>query len=204
MGSASPERAPAPTSPDGRGGRRPGPGGDARRDARPTGVHVVRLTPDDWRSYAALRIGMLTHAPEAFWSRLEDLEGRTEEQWRRSSNDRTLHARDADGTPLGTLTVLTPEAGPDLGLRPGAGDALVLAVYVIPEARGGGVVDLLLDAALELAREELGARRMVLQVNERNGAARRVYERHGYRLTGHSLPHPHQVGTRDLEMARPV
>ncbi|WP_051145531.1 GNAT family N-acetyltransferase [Ornithinimicrobium pekingense] len=164
----------------------------------------MRLTPDDWRSYAELRIGMLTHAPEAFWSRLEDVRDRTEADWRRSSDDRTLQARDAAGTPLGTLTVLTPRTPPELGLRPGAGDALVLAVYVIPQARGRGVVDLLLDAALELAREELGASRMVLQVHEDNVAARRVYERHGYRLTGGSLPHPHRAGTVDVEMARPV
>lgn len=192
MGSSSTER-PAPGSPDGGHGRR----------SRPDGVQVVRLTPDDWRSYAELRLGMLRHAPEAFWSRLEDLEGRTEADWRRSSTDRTLQARDADGTPLGTLTVLTPSTPPELGLAPRAGDALVLAVYVVPHARGRGIVDLLLESAVDLARE-LGASRMVLQVNEHNLAARAVYERHGYTLTGDSLPHPHQPGTRDLEMARPV
>lgn len=167
------------------------------------GLHVVRLTPDDWQSYAHLRIAMLTDAPEAFWTTLADVQDRTEGQWRRSSNDRTLQARDTEGRPLGTLTVLTPDVGPDIGIQPGAGDALVLAVYVIPEARGRGVVDALLDAALALARDELGARRMVLQVNELNLAARRVYERHGYVLTGESLPHP-RSGGRDLEMARPV
>jgi RimJ/RimL family protein N-acetyltransferase len=65
-------------------------------------------------------------------------------------------------------------------------------------------VDALLDAALALAREELGARRMVLQVNEHNLAAIRVYERHGYRMTGGFLQHPERPGTRDVEMARPV
>ena len=168
------------------------------------GMHVVRLTPDDWRSYADLRIGMLTDAPDAFWTTLADVEERTEEEWRRTCDDRTLQARDADGRPLGTLTVLTPEVPPHVGLLPGAGDALVLAVYVIPEARGRGVVDLLLDAARAMARDELGARRLVLQVTETNLAARRVYERHGYVLTGHWLPHPRQPGVRDLEMARPV
>lgn len=198
MRSASPD-ATAPDPPHRRGGRRRRPGETERAD----GVHVVRLAPEDWRSYAQLRIGMLTDAPEAFWSRLEDVQDRTEADWRRSSDDRTLQARDARGTPLGTLTVLTPQTPPNLGLRPGSGDALVLAVYVIPAARGRGVVDLLLEAALELAREEIGASRLVLQVNETNVAARRVYERHGYVLTGQSLPHPRQP-TRDLEMARPV
>ena len=30
------------------------------------GLHVVRLGPDDWESYAALRTAMLTDAPEAY------------------------------------------------------------------------------------------------------------------------------------------
>lgn len=168
------------------------------------GLSVVRLTPDDWRSYARLRIAMLTDAPDAFWTTLADVEGRTEEDWRRSSNASTLQARDADGIPLGTITVLTAGTTPDLGIRPGEGDALLVAVYVVPEARGRGVVDVLLDAAHDLARDELGATRMVLQVNEHNLAARRVYERHGYRLTGEFLQHPERPGARDLEMARPV
>ena len=42
--------------------------------------------------------------------------------------------------------MLTAATTPDLGIRPGEGDALVLAVYVVPEARGRGVVDVLLGA----------------------------------------------------------
>lgn len=146
---------------------------------------------------------MLTDAPEAFWTTLADVEHRTEEEWRSSSHDRTLQARAGDGTPLGTLTLLTAETTPERGMRPAEGDALVLAVYVVPAARGHGVVDLLLERALEVARDDLGAARMVLQVNEHNLAARCVYERHGYRLTGGSLQHPEREA-RDLEMARPV
>ncbi|AXH95675.1 GNAT family N-acetyltransferase [Ornithinimicrobium avium] len=167
-------------------------------------MYVVRLTPEDWRSYAELRVGMLTDAPDAFWTTLAEVQERTEEEWRRSSNGHTLQARDAGGRPVGTVTVLTPEVPPHVGLLPGAGDALVLAVYVIPDARGRGVVDALLEAARALARDVLGADRLVLQVTETNVAALRVYERHGYALTGHSLPHPRQPGVRDLEMARPV
>lgn len=168
------------------------------------GLHVVRLTPEDWRRYAELRIAMLTDAPDAFWTTLEEVRARTEEQWRRASNANTLQARDGNSTPLGTVTVLTEETVPDKGMRPAPGDALVLAVYVVPAARGRGVIDALLDAALTLARDELGSQRMVLQVNERNEAAIRVYERHGYRLTGGFLQHPDRPGVRDVEMARPV
>ncbi|SOC52024.1 GNAT family N-acetyltransferase [Ornithinimicrobium cerasi] len=176
----------------------------ARRLPTLEGLSVRRLAPDDWRSYADLRIAMLTDAPDAFWTTLADVEARTEQDWRRSSNGSTLQARDGHGIPVGTLTLLTAATTPDLGVKPGPGDALVLAVYVVPAARGRGVVDALLDAALTLARDELGAWRMVLQVNEHNLGARRVYERHGYRLTGEFLQHPERPGVRDLEMVRPV
>lgn len=169
----------------------------------PVGLHVVRLGPDDWRDYRELRLGMLRDAPDAFWTQLADVQHLAEEDWRQRSHDRTLHVRDADGTPLGTTTVLTRETNQALGLQAGTGDALVLAVYVVPAARGLGVVDLLLEAARHLA-QELGCTRLVLQVGEANLAARRAYERHGYRLTGASLPHPRLAGQRDLEMARPV
>ncbi|MGC5583532.1 GNAT family N-acetyltransferase [Ornithinimicrobium sp. W1665] len=167
------------------------------------GLHVARLTPDDWRDYRELRLGMLRDAPDAFWTVLADVEHLAEAEWRKRSHDRTLHVRDAGGTPLGTTTVLTRETNQALGLQAGSGDALVLAVYVVPAGRGRGVVDLLLESARDLARG-LGCTRMVLQVGESNTAARRAYERHGYRLTGASLPHPRLEGQRDLEMSRPV
>lgn len=170
---------------------------------RSGGLRVVRLGPDDWRDYRELRLGMLRDAPDAFWTQLADVEHLGEADWRARSHDRTLQVRDADGTPLGTITVLTRETNQALGLQAGDGDALVLAVYVVPAARGRGVVDLLLEGARELARE-LGCTRLVLQVGEANLAARRVYERHGYRPTGAWLPHPRLEGQRDLEMARPV
>jgi GNAT superfamily N-acetyltransferase len=171
---------------------------------RVEGLHVVRLTPDDWRSHQELRVGMLTDAPDAFWTTLADVEQRGEAQWRRASSGSTFQARSGDGTPLGTVTLLTAGTAPARGLRPAPGDALLLAAYVVPAARGRGVIDLLLREAQRVARDELGARRLVLQVNEGNLPARRAYQRHGYALTGGVLQHPDRPGVRDLEMARPV
>lgn len=160
--------------------------------------YVVRLGPDDWRTYRQLRLEMVTDSPEAFWTTREELETYTEADWRARSTDRTLQARAADGTPLGTLTVLTPRPYRETGLGPD--DALVLAVYVTPPARGTGVVEALLAAAHDLAVEELGARRLVLHVHEHNARAIRVYERAGYRLDGRSLEHPTDPDHLDLEM----
>lgn len=61
-------------------------------------------------------------------------------------------------------------------------DAAVLnEIYVKPGARGRGVADTLMDAALELARDqELPLERMVLDVDRENSRAQRFYEKWGF------------------------
>ena len=168
--------------------------------------YVVRLVPEDWRTYRDLRLEMVTDAPDAFWTTREQLEDYTEDDWRRRANDGTVQVREADGTPagtpVGTLTVLTPRPDVEVGLD--SHDALVLAVYVVPAARGTGVLELLLGAAEEIARTELGARRLVLHVHDRNARAITAYRRCGYRLTGATLQHPTEPGHRDVEMELPL
>ena len=95
-----------------------------------------------------------------------------------------------------------PSASPLSVVRVGEADALVLAVYVVPEARGRGVADPLLDAAATVARDELGATRLVLHVTEPNAPARTLYARHGFEPTGRWLAHPRAEGVRELELAR--
>ena len=61
-------------------------------------------------------------------------------------------------------------------------DAAVLnEIYVREDHRGTGLADQLMDAALELAREQdLPLDRLVLDVDRENGRARAFYERHGF------------------------
>lgn len=169
-------------------------------------LSVVRVAEDDWESYRDLRLAMLLDAPDAFWTTYADVADRDEAAWRRAATGvLCLQVRDEDDIPLGTLTVLLPApaaAGEPAEFAPG--DALVVAVYVVPEARGRGVGDALLRAARAVAREELGATRLVLHVNELNEPARALYARHGFTPTGATLAHPRQPGVRELELARPL
>jgi ribosomal protein S18 acetylase RimI-like enzyme len=66
-------------------------------------------------------------------------------------------------------------------------DVPVLAIGVVPEARGRGIGGALLDALLALAREH-GFRALSLAVDRQNPAARRLYERTGFRDAGISDP----------------
>jgi GNAT superfamily N-acetyltransferase len=58
------------------------------------------------------------------------------------------------------------------------------AVYVHPDARGSGASGKMIAAAIEDARAK-GARRIALWVNGVNAHARGLYERLGFRQTGH-------------------
>ena len=61
-------------------------------------------------------------------------------------------------------------------------DAAVLnEIYVIPDRRGAGVADALLDAVVEHARtQDLPLDRVVLDVDAENGRAYSFYRRHGF------------------------
>lgn len=66
------------------------------------------------------------------------------------------------------------------------------AVYVHPDARGTGASGKLILAAIDAARER-GASRIALWVNGVNAHARGLYERIGFRQTGH-IPGGIKVG----------
>jgi ribosomal protein S18 acetylase RimI-like enzyme len=85
------------------------------------------------------------------------------------------------------LWMLASRAGVPAGLillnRIAVGRALELVYMgVVPEARGLGVGDALLQRGLEAATAK-GARVMALAVDERNGPARRLYRRWGFKET---------------------
>lgn len=63
--------------------------------------------------------------------------------------------------------------------------AVVNELYVVPDHRGTGVADALLDAAVDLAREQdLPLDRLLLDVDPENERAYDFYERHGFEPWG--------------------
>lgn len=81
----------------------------------------------------------------------------------------------------------------------------VHAVYVHPDARGRGASSALMEGAIAGAAAK-GARRIALWVNEANSAARRFYERLGFREIGR-IPQGIRAGERfvdDVLMCRLV
>jgi ribosomal protein S18 acetylase RimI-like enzyme len=154
---------------------------------RPLGAH-------EWALYRTLRLRSLLDAPEAFCATLAEAELRTDDDWAwivklgaTSGRDRPLVAQ-LDGTPLGLAWARVDADDP--------GVVNLFQVWVAPEARGHGVAAALLDAALGWARSR-GARAMQLGVVCGNDAARRLYERAGFRNAG--APEPQHPGASRME-----
>lgn len=161
-------------------------------------VDVEVVDGDRWEQVRALRLAALEDAPDAFGSTLAEEQDQPEEWWRArlGRDDVWSFVATLDGAPAGLAIV---------GRRAGAAPPGILglfAVWVAPAARGCGVGDALMVAAVSHARS-VGAVRLMLDVGIRNGRAAALYERHGFVPTGRTFacdpPRDHLV---ERELAR--
>ncbi len=132
----------------------------------------------DWETYRDLRLAMLEETPDAFWTTHAEAVGRSEHQWRARAAEGVTVFAEGDGGIVGTLGLLDSD------------DTIqVIAVYVVPEARGSGVGEALLGFARSEARRR-GVDRLVLDVTSNNHPAIALYRRMGFELTGATMRHP--------------
>jgi DNA-binding MarR family transcriptional regulator/GNAT superfamily N-acetyltransferase len=90
-----------------------------------------------------------------------------------------------DGRPVGCVMCVRDEA---------PGSARLRLLLVEPDARGLGIGDRLVTAVVDFARG-VGYRDLVLWTNDVLGAARRIYQRHGFVLVAEK---PHRSFGKDL------
>ncbi len=160
--------------------------------------------PGRWAVLRELRLRALQDTPDAFGATFEQECRLTADDWRRRVQraDRpTLLAWIGSPPPA---TVVSPQIRPaGMSLfgwvvptpdRPDTDGVIgIYSVFVDTWARGRGVGDALLATAIGHARAA-GARRVVLDVGDRNPPARALYRRAGFTPTGRtgSLPPPRQ------------
>jgi len=116
----------------------------------------------------------LADAPYAFGSTWEHERLNTEQQWRRAIESRARFVADVGGEVIGMA------AAGDSG-DPRA--ASLTSVWVDARARGAGVGDSLVMAALAWAAEA-GYQQLILWVTDGNTHAEGLYRRHGFSRTG--------------------
>jgi GNAT superfamily N-acetyltransferase len=158
---------------------------------QPEQIVISRVSPDQWETYREVRLAALTESPEAFSSTVERELAFPEQLWRdRMGANVTLLAW-LDSRPAGTVTVLPAGVIPDVNGFAGAWH--LVAMWVDPSARRLGVGAQLVSAALGAAKAG-GAPALLLWVVETNDRARSLYERLGFRATGHREAYPNQPG----------
>ena len=161
-------------------------------------VEVRQAHPDEWETYRQVRLSALADAPDAFASTLERELALGEPDWRGRLTGAPCFLAWRDGLPLGTITLLPCNPDNDYG-APGASH--IVAMWVDPIARGQGVADRLVDAAISQARQD-EARAVALWVFDANERARAFYLKMGFRPTDVTMFQPHRPEDREQLMIR--
>lgn len=161
-------------------------------------IAVRPLTPGDYEALREIRLEALRLHPELFAADLAQEERAGRDEWLGRLASAVSFGGFADNILCGLLIFSRP-------LRPKLAHTGDLgAMYVRESARGTGLADALMQAAIDHASTVVEQIR--LTVNAENARAIRFYERHGFRPIGR-IPRSLNVDGRyydDLLMFRPV
>lgn len=135
-------------------------------------LRIAPVESGQWSRLRAMRLAALTESPEMFGSTVLRERAFDEAEWRQRAQR--------------PVTFLASRAGRDVGLagvHEFDGRWTVVGMWIAPEARGAGIVDALMEACENAARQA-GAETIVLGVMEDNMAGRSAYRRLGFTPTG--------------------
>jgi RimJ/RimL family protein N-acetyltransferase len=148
---------------------------------RSSDIAIRRLVPDDVAVYRALRLRGLKEHPDAFTSGYDEEAAKpvaaTEARLAPEAGSRMWGAC-VEGTLVGAIGLLREPRVKILH------KGEVFGMYVVRERAGQGVGAALLSHLLGEARREPGLTQLTLTVTETNVAARRLYEKFGFRSFG--------------------
>jgi GNAT superfamily N-acetyltransferase len=144
---------------------------------------VEHMRPEDWERVRAVRLRALEDAPDAFLASLEKEEAMDPDSWRArlASPDARTFVATWQGQDVGLVT------GAEFrGREPAAG---LFGMWTAPERRVSGLGTELVAAVIDWARSA-GYERLLLEVEDTNAAAIRLYERMGFTPTGVTSTYP--------------
>ncbi len=137
-------------------------------------IRILHPTPDDWEVWRTIRLRSLLEDPDAFGSTYG----------REAQFDESVWRSRVDGT--GGPAVLAYAEEKAVGMGAGwlyePGRIMVVAMWTDPAWRGLGAGRMILDQVVGWARDR--DLRPDLWVADTNPAARRLYERYGFRPNG--------------------
>jgi GNAT superfamily N-acetyltransferase len=139
-------------------------------------MEIERLNRTDAGRLREIRLRALEDSPDAFGSTLSDQVHDPLQTWAESLDRLATFVAVLDGKDVGLV-----RAGPDAAEK---SRAWLLSMWVAPEGRGQGIGDALVDTVVHWARKE-GYLQVALDVGDTNLNAIALYERKGFRPTGH-------------------
>jgi len=153
-------------------------------------VKVRRARTGDEAVLREVRLQALTDAPDAFGSTYERELARTVEDWGRWVSPGATFILHDEHAARGLVACARNSTAPTV--------VDLMAMWVHPVMRGSGAADALVAEVIAWARRD-GARLVRLQVVQENVRAQRLYERHGFHLTGRTRE---RDGVKEVEMER--
>ena len=158
-------------------------------------MDVRRLTTGDGERIRDLRLRALQEAPYAFSSSFERERVRTAEDWEELAHDAVVFVAVENDQWLGMVGAYIPDDAPEA--------VGIWGTWVDPQARGRGLGRLLMDAAIEWARDQ-GAERIDLSVTDHADAAYTLYRQLGFAPTGEREPLASDPTRVEIFMTRPL
>lgn len=146
---------------------------------------VRQFQPSDWKTYKDLRLRALADSPDAFGSTLAIELERSDAQWAES-----LVVASKSGSDFPLITYVGHEPAGLAWAKVDSMDSFtthLFQMWVAPERRGQGIGGLLLNTAIQWAKDQ-GAKSMVLSVTCGNTSAVRLYQSAGFRQVGVHQP----------------
>lgn len=146
-------------------------------------MHVAPLAAAHLAPYRALMLEAYARASDAFTSTPEERAAAPDAWWLAriadpSGSSLAFGAFDDGGTLVGTVTL-------EFATKPKTRHkALLIGMYVKPEARGSGAGRRLVDAALAQARGRPGVEVVTLTVTQGNAPAEALYRAAGFQVFG--------------------
>lgn len=135
-------------------------------------IKVKKLSGDDWKIYKELRLQMLTEEPQAYSQTLEELEKRSDKDWK----EKTV----ADNMTILTIWVDGKLAGMN-GLFYEEKDVVAIwGMFIRKEFRGMGLGKKLMDEIEKEIRKDKGVKKIQVSVTSSQVPAFELYKKIGF------------------------
>jgi GNAT superfamily N-acetyltransferase len=148
-------------------------------------MEIERLSSEEWQRLRAVRLRALDDAPDAFGTTLETALAWTPETWATQLRGMAVFVAVHDHVDVGLVRGVKDDRELDR--------VWLISMWVAPEVRGLGAGDALVRAVVSWTRAS-GAKRIGLDVADRNTHAIALYARNGFEPNGvvSTLPRPRE------------